>query len=137
MKEKIMKNAIKLFLIGTILSLCACQPVSPSCTEESLTYRQPGMPAGEAMVETSPPELEINGRWIQFDQVIHGPLCNNQLSGKVYIDCDIEIAAWEEKPNFLDDCDFDVEAGSQVYVAAHNNAVYFQGCDFCHVTKEE
>ena len=132
-----MKKRSRLLFVGMILFLCACKPIDPTCTEESLTYRQAGTPAGPAVVESNPPEREINGRVIQFDQIIHGPLCNNHLSGKVYIDCDIEIAAWEGAPNFLDGCDFEVEKGSQVYVAAHKNAVYYQGCDFCHVSKEE
>jgi hypothetical protein len=53
---------------------------------------------------------------------------------KVYIACDIQIAKWQEKPTFLDGCDFEVSPGSVLYVAAHNNAPYFQGCDYCHLT---
>ncbi len=136
-----MRKVTFCFLIGLMLTLCACKPASPLCDEDSLQYRSldelialetTGVDIEDS--DATSQELEINGRMVQFDQVIHGPLCNNHLAGTVYIACDIEIAAWQDKPNFLDGCDFEVSPGSVVYVAAHKNAAYFQGCDFCHVS---
>ncbi len=128
-------------LIVLTLTLSACKPASPLCDEGSIQYRSSDelIALGTSGVGIdgsgdSAQELEINGRIVQFDQVIHGPLCNNHLAGTVYIACDIEIADWKDKPNFLDGCDFEVSPGSVVYVAAHKNAAYYQGCDFCHVS---
>jgi len=80
--------------------------------------------------------VEVDGKSITFDQVIHGPLCNNDLSGKVYVACDLQIASWEEAPNFLDGCNFEVEEGTVIYVASHNNTPYYKGCVACHASSE-
>ncbi|OJX40372.1 MAG: hypothetical protein BGO78_10930 [Chloroflexi bacterium 44-23] len=137
-----MRKVVWCLLIGLLIVLSACKPTTPECDENSVTYRSSADLFDPVNLEAStenagPQELEINGRLMQFDQVIHGPLCNNHLDGKVYIACDIEIVAWEGSPNFFDDCDFKVSPGSVVYVAAHKNAAYYQGCDFCHVSQDK
>jgi len=131
-----MKSSVILVSILLIIVVGACQPPTPYCTESSLTYQNPGteFPPLQETEQTDPISIEVDGKTMEFDQVIHGPLCNNHLSGKVYIACDIQIAEWKEKPTFLDGCDFEVSPGSVLYVAAHNNAPYFQGCDYCHLT---
>jgi len=135
-----MKYFFLVFCIFLIIFLSGCQPQAPYCTENSLAYLEPGetFPTLEEISakDTGPKQIivEVNGKEMSFDQVVHGPLCNNHLNGKVYIACDIQIAKWQEKPTFLDGCDFEISPGSVVYVAAHNNAPYFQGCDFCHLT---
>jgi hypothetical protein len=45
--------------------------------------------------------------------------------------CDLQIAAWGEEPTFLEDCNLNIEPGTIVYVAAHNDAPYYKGCS-CH-----
>jgi len=126
-----------LILLFSILFLSACQPASPTCPPDAISYQksttpfpQPTPAAGGSL----PEQIEINGKTMEFDQVIHGPLCNNTLSGKVYIACDIVIAEWKNKPNFLDGCNFVVEPDTVIYVAAHQNTAYYKGCASCHVS---
>ena len=69
------------------------------------------------------------------DRVVQGPLCNDTWHGKVYVDCDIQIAAWEETPKFLSECDLVIAPGTVVFVAAHNDAAYYKGCS-CHTAEE-
>jgi len=127
-----------LLLCCLCLALCACQAeISPSCTEGDLTYQKRDIPfpAAEPGGEpASPLSIEINGKTLQVDQVIHGPLCNQTLSGTVYIACDIQIYEWQETQNFLDGCEFNVAPGTVIYVAAHNNTAYYNGCASCHVS---
>ena len=85
------------------------------------------------LVERTP---TVGGRMMQVDQFIEGPLCDVHLSGTVYVGCQLTLVAWEEYPTFLEECDFTVEEGTVVYVAAHNDAAYYKGCS-CHVTGEE
>ena len=69
---------------------------------------------------------------IEFDRVIHGPLCNDTWEGVVYVGCDVQVAKWEGKPKFLEGCSLKIDPGAVIYVAAHNNAPYYKGCDECH-----
>ncbi len=126
-----------LSIISLLLILSACHRNQRICPEGSLTYLPdpnlfPALPAAGAPGQASlPVVVEIRGKMIEVDQVIQGPVCNNHLIGKVYIGCDIEIAEWEEAPRFFRDCDFSVEPGSVVYVAAHNDTAFVKGCA-CH-----
>jgi hypothetical protein len=120
----------------TLLLLSACGPKEPACPAGSITYTT-DLAAFPAMPSTSqallPETIEIDGRPTPVDRVIHGPLCNEQLSGTVYVACDLELMAWdkEKNPTFLENCDFTVEPGSVVYVAAHYDTAYYNGCS-CH-----
>ncbi len=80
-------------------------------------------------------EILIAGKSTQVDQVIRGAFCDAVLKGKVYVACDLSIVKWEENPLFLKDCEFEVEDGSVVYVAAHNDTAYYKGCS-CHTGQE-
>jgi hypothetical protein len=121
------------------LFLTACQPQEPYCAENDLTYLDLSTwNPSDAEINTpgqSPVSIDVDGKTMQFDQVIHGPLCNNHLSGSVYIACDIGIPQWQGTPNFLDGCDLEIDQGSVITVAAHNNTPYYQGCDNCHKSK--
>jgi hypothetical protein len=133
---------IKIILLCLVcLLLAACQAeISPTCEAGNLTYqsRETPFPVLASTPATSEIiSMEINGKIIQFDQVIHGPLCNQNLSGTIYVACDVQIYKWEETQNFLDDCDFKVADGTVIYVAAHNNTAYFNGCAACHVSGSE
>ncbi len=128
-------NFIKFLGIALIFSLlAACQSAAPAAEPNAIQYVDPVTLHSRPTPEGSglPGEVEINGKMMAFDQVIHGPLCNNHLSGTVYIASDIEIAKWEKTSNFLDGCDFTLEDGSVIYVAAHQNAAYYKGCLSCH-----
>jgi hypothetical protein len=76
-------------------------------------------------------EVEIKGRTMSVDRVIHGPLCNDSWSGTIYVACDVQVAAWEEDPIFLRECDLNIEENTIVYVASHNDEQYNKGCS-CH-----
>ena len=118
-----------------LLCLSACQPSEPFCPEGSVTYRDRTNPFEIGAVQSPAPAAEtidIKGKPIAFEQVIHGQLCNNHLSGTVYVGCDVVVYKWETASNFLDGCDFIVEPGTIIYVAAHNNTAYYQGCSSCH-----
>jgi hypothetical protein len=119
-----------------LLLLSACGPKEPACPAGSITYASdlaafPALPPTDQ--EWMPQTIDINGRPTQVDRVIHGPLCNERLSGTVYVACDVEVMAWdnEEYPTFLEGCDFAVEPDTIVYVAAHYDTAYYNGCS-CH-----
>jgi hypothetical protein len=128
----------RLVLIILMFILSACQSSAGVYPEGSTVQQDVSTPfptrtpiqgAGTAAVAE---QVEIDGKIMTFDQVIHGHLCNNTLSGKVYVARDVVVAEWSGKPTFLDDCDFVVEPGTVVYVAAHNNTAYYKGCVSCH-----
>jgi len=123
------RMTILALLVMLVLSACAADV----CPEGSVTYVEIIASLPEATDgSTQDTELEIGGKTILFDQVIHGPLCNNSLAGTVYVACDVQVARWEDKPTFLDGCDFQVAEDTVIYVAAHNNAPYYKGCGECH-----
>ena len=121
-----------LFLLGI---MAACQPADPPCPPESITYLTDSNSSASVLsqhsIEASPELVKINGQEIMVDQVIKGKLCGGSWSGTVYVPCGIEIYQWEENPTFLKDCDLTIEPGTVVYVAAHNDEPYYQGCS-CH-----
>jgi hypothetical protein len=134
-----MRYRLYFVLTITAIMLCACQPAEPFCPAGSITYREPGSPFSvpeslSSPVNSEPLPVMIRGEEMAFDQVISGPLCNQALRGKVYVACDVEVYAWEGRSNFLDDCDFRVEPGTVIYVAAHNNTAYYKGCASCHTS---
>jgi hypothetical protein len=130
-----LKAFYAIFVVGLMLSLAACSD-KPACPAGSISYLPEAAAFPPAALDDGSPlpiEMKIGGRTVQVDQVIHGPLCNASLSGTVYVACDLQIPAWnpEAAPTFLADCDFRVEPGAIVYVAAHNDTAYYQGCS-CH-----
>jgi hypothetical protein len=131
-----MRSPIAPLLAMPLLLLTACR--SEACPAGSITYfpdiaSLPTADGGALLPIPAPVEVEIGGRTIQVDRVIHGPLCTQALSGTVYVACDLQIVEWdhEQAPTFLRDCDFTVEPGTVVYVAAHQETAYYQGCS-CH-----
>lgn len=131
------------FILGFILLilLVGCGQTAPVCSPGSVTYFPDDEHFAIPLVETdsiaAPAEVEIGGKTIQVDQVIAGPLCNNRLAGTVYVGCDVQIKPWSGRSNFLDGCDFYVESGTVIYVAAHNNQAYYNGCAACHASSTQ
>lgn len=124
-----------------ILGICSllvvgCAQAEPVCPPDSVGLLAPDA-SGTALQPTSlnPGEVEINGKPQEFDQVLHGPLCDAALAGNIYIACDVQVKAWTTAPNFLDGCPFNVAEGSEITVAAHNNEVYYKGCAACHTSQ--
>lgn len=134
-----MKILAAFWIALVLILLGGCQPAEPVCAPGIIEYTDPAeliaLPASSN--PALPGEVEIKGKMVQFDQVVHGPLCNNDLAGKVYLACDLQVASWDTAPNFLDGCDFNIEEGTVVYVASHNNTAYYKGCESCHVSSNE
>ena len=131
-----MKPRIAPLPIMILMLLTACR--SDPCPAGSVTYVPdtgsfPPTADGASLPIGTPVEVEIGRRTIQVDRIVRGPLCNENWSGTVYVACDVQIAAWDPEgaPTFLKGCDFTVEPETVVYVAAHNNSAYYQGCS-CH-----
>jgi hypothetical protein len=80
---------------------------------------------------STPAIVQLGGRQLVADRVVSGPLCNDTWRGTVYVGCDVRVPEWSDDPVFLKDCHLQVEPGTVVYVAAHNNSAYYQGCS-CH-----
>ena len=85
--------------------------------------------------DPKPTAVEINGKMVLVDRVIEGALCNDKWSGTVYVACSLQVLAWEEEPLFLKDCQLDIESGTVVYVASHNDSPYYKGCS-CHTGEQ-
>jgi hypothetical protein len=132
-----MLRPIKLKL-GLTLFFClaaACQAAPPACPPGSITYL-PKSDANQASSVQENPQpadqlVEINGQEMLVNHVVRGRLCSGSWSGTVYVPCQVEIYAWEENPNFLENCDLSIAPGTVVYVAAHQDQPYYQGCS-CH-----
>ena len=122
-----------------LVLLSACLTNNPGCPEvpdefHFLQGAPESYPAPTA--QTSPVEVEIGRRTMTVDRLISGPLCNDTWSGIVYVSCDVQVYQWDNQPTFLKDCDLQVEPGTVVYVAYHNDAAYYKGCYACHTTGE-
>jgi hypothetical protein len=133
-----MKLSVALIFIFILLFVTACQSSTPVCPTDSVTYTTDSSQLNSPVDANPAPTfglVEINGKEMLFDQVIEGPLCGSSWKGVVYVTCEVEVDAWEEEPTFLEECEFHVEPGSVVYVAAHNNTAYYKGCS-CHTGEE-
>ena len=126
-----------LLLPALCLSFTACQASKPVCPDQPGDDRYlRGAELERALGSTpipasSPSEVWIGSRTLAVDKLVSGPVCNDTWSGTVYVGCDVKVPAWQETPTFWKDCALEVEPGTLVYVAAHNNAAYYQGCS-CH-----
>jgi len=137
-----MKYFSSLIFTIFILLISACQ--ADICPADSITYvNEPSqLPMAGTNVPVAPsatPSLvEIHGEMVEIDRIIHGPLCNDTWNGTVYVACDVQIVEWseEEGPYFFDGCKLNIEPGTVVYVAAHNNEAFYNGCATCHSSNE-
>jgi hypothetical protein len=124
-----------------LVFLSACQ--AEVCPPESVTYVSDPVQflsldsAADNGPSPSPILVEIGGKMVEVDRVIHGPLCNDTWSGTIYVACDVQIVEWTEEqgPFFFDNCGLIIEPGTVVYVAAHNNTAYYNGCAVCHTSE--
>ena len=131
-----MKQIHKVLAITYLmLALVGC---GAQCPEERITYLPDlsALPmAGNDLPKKEPTSLEIRTllgkKSITVDEVIRGPICNDEWRGTVYVTCDIAIPAWEENPFFLEECPVTIEPGTTVYVEAHRDKAYYEGCS-CH-----
>lgn len=125
-------------LLALALLITACQ--ADVCPPDSIVYVDDvaSLPDLASVLDggptPTPTTMQIGTKTIEVDRVIRGPLCNDRWQGRVYVACELQIAAWTEEAgsNFLEGCDLILEPGTVVYVVAHNNAPYYKGCSACH-----
>jgi hypothetical protein len=129
------------FAFVLLLFLSACQSTAPG----SSTTGCPAATGTPARLEIPPDAfptltpgplptpvlMKIRGKDVPINKVVDGPLCNDAWSGTVYVTCDVQVYPWEKYPTFLQNCNLNIEPGTVVYVASHNNAAYYNGCS-CH-----
>ena len=126
-------------LVLVLLAASACG--GPVCPEGSVTYlTDPAdFPAlvSPAPAALTPVVVEIGGRQVEVERVVTGPVCNEAWSGTIYVACNLQVAEWEkgEAPQFFENCDLTIDPDTVIYVAAHNDAVYYKGCS-CHTGGE-
>lgn len=121
-----------------VLMLSACGAICPEGTirylndvpeiEPSATLPPPTATRGAESVEM---RTLLGRKTIAVDEVIRGNICNDTWKGTVYVTCEIEIPAWEQTPFFLQNCPVTIEPNSTVYVEAHHDTAYTEGCS-CH-----
>lgn len=133
-----MRSRALLLLVLLLLSACkadVCPPGSVDYVEDPSHFPDPPSPE-EAGPTPTPTVMQIGRKTVEIDRVIHGPICNDTWSGRIYVACDVQVVEWTEEQGstFLDGCDLTIEPGTVVYVAAHNNAAYYKGCASCHAS---
>lgn len=114
---------IFLYLLFMLL-LSACQPKPWQDDSRCLEAQQSG--------EASPYFINVEGQQFCVDIVLEDDLCDAELSGIVYVEEGITVAEWENAPNFLKGCNFEVAPGTIILVGYHNNTPYYNGCASCH-----
>ena len=138
-----MKRPAMLALILLLVLASACQ-AAPVCPAGSVTYvddpallRAPARPAS-AGPAPEPSLVKIAGKEVAVGRVITGPVCDDVWSGKIYVACNIRLVQWKNggKPNFFKNCNLKIEPDTVVYVAAHRDAAYYNGCA-CHTGGEK
>ena len=121
-----------LLLSFLLLTACAEKPACTDLKEDRQYLTQDELSSLDSQpVATEPTEVSIAGRNMMVDKLVTGPLCNDKWQGTVYVGCDVQVMEWSETPLFLKGCDLSIEPGTVVYVAAHNDAAYYNGCS-CH-----
>ena len=114
--------------------LSGCQAQSTVCPVPSAHLTDTELVEALGATPTAfgdPAQVEIGGRKLRVDKVVSGALCNDVWHGTVYVTCGARVAAWQENPTFLQNCNLQIEPATVVYVAAHNDTAYYQGCS-CH-----
>jgi hypothetical protein len=129
----------RIILVNIILLLIASACKGDVCPEGSVTYLPDAdmFPDFTILADSSPSLVEIGGRMMEVDRLVEGALCNDAWSGTVYVGCNVQVVEWtgEEYPTFLKNCNLSIEPDTIVYVAAHNDAAYYNGCS-CHIEGE-
>lgn len=143
-----MKHRAMIYLgfivVFTTLILSGCQRKNNVCPPDEGTP-QP-KPALIYLIDQPPPDpqiepitAQIGGKKIPVDKLVDYPICNDKWSGTVYVSCSAQVAEAEsdaeDNPQFFKDCNLEIDPGTVVYVAAHNDTAYYKGCS-CHTGKD-
>ncbi len=132
-----MKYFLHLLSVLLAISVVGCQTAAPVCPAKADSLASPRVwPTvilSEPGLQSSPTPvwLEINGKPVSISKVVDGPLCNDTWQGIVYVGCNVQVHPWVNQPLFLQGCALAIKPGTTVYVAAHNNAAFYNGCS-CH-----
>src|SRR5512136_3046542 len=99
-----MKRQVFMFLAIALLVLSGCQAKKPGCplaetTGNILTIPPESLPAS-TVSSSSPIEMKIRGRNVMVNKIVEGPLCNDTLSGIIYVTCNVQVYPWVDKPLF-------------------------------------
>lgn len=137
------KSSYSLSILFSLLifSLSACERTNTICPSEE-SSPDPTLQLTDlialtppAASGTTPIQVEIQGKLMEVEKVVDYPLCNDDWSGIVYVNCDAQVAKAEldanANPLFLKGCNLNIAPNTVVYVAAHNDAPYYKGCS-CH-----
>lgn len=136
-----MKKSTLIPILLLMLCCAACQADEPVCPPVTGTpkYLDPlseaSLSAPSPAASPTPAWIEIGGKEIRVDKLVEGPLCNDTWNGVVYVGCEVQVFAWQDQPLFLKDCSLNIEPGTVVYVADHNDTAYYNGCS-CHTGEE-
>jgi hypothetical protein len=122
------------FVIFSVLVFAISGCKAAICPEDSVKYVESVnlMPLNTNEPQSQKESIQIGNKEIEFDRVIHGPICNDTWKGTVYVACDVQVVKWLDTPKFLDGCNLTIEPDTVVYVALHNDAPYYKGCTECH-----
>ena len=128
--------AVILLLLLAACGSTATGSTTTGCPAATGTPPRLGIPPDALPTATPGPPpapvlMKIGGKEVQIDKVVEGPLCNDTWSGTVYVTCNVQFYPWAETPTFLQNCNLNVEPGTVVYVAYHNDTAYYKGCS-CH-----
>jgi len=80
-----------LLLMIVLPLIVACQRQNTVCPENSITYATDLSSlltlsdSPEVAATPGPTLVEIKGKVMKVDQVVHGPVCNVQWAGTVYV----------------------------------------------------
>ena len=119
-----------------LAAVSSCSP-APAATQSAASVPHPtstshGDPQSTSdLAPHTSVQVEIKGKMIYVDRVVHGFLCDDSWSGTIYVDDDVQVAEWEDNPFFFKDCNLSIEPATIIYVAAHNDDQFLKGCT-CH-----
>jgi hypothetical protein len=116
-----------ILLVSFVITACT----KSTCPPDTVGYIAPPYPTEEMNQISKSQKIQIGREEVRVDEVISGDVCNDSWSGTVYVTCDIQIPAWEEEELFFQDCELQIDEGTVVYVEAHGDQPYYQGCS-CH-----
>ena len=124
-----MRYLSRVALITAAIFLASC--MRSSCPEGKVAYLSPPYPPQTDSMVAQPQLVDINGQEILVNRIISGAVCNDTWNDTVYLTCDIQIPAWDKDPFFFQDCDLEIAEDAVVYVEAHKNKAFTDGCS-CH-----
>ena len=130
-----------ILLLLFVFSLSGCERNKTVCPPDEGTFR-PALQLADlinqpppASASSEPIQVEIQGKSMEVDKLVDYPFCNDNWNGTVYVSCDAQVAEAEldvdSNPLFLKGCNLNIAPNTIVYVAAHNDAAYYNGCS-CH-----